>query len=165
MRVDSENKRWLILELTKLGEQTKVSIIEESLKNIFGKSLEVFFPFKRGKDQRFESKARVLEGYIFVTGVEREQYSQLDKSPYASLINNKKRYVATSYIDKLRSQLTDICEEEYTVGELVKITDGPFSGLDSVVSHENKTSVVVKLAVKSRNLLVEVPKIFIERIS
>ena len=158
-------KEWLVLGLTPLGEQTKRNIVEASVRANLPDNAQVFFPFKKEEDQRYESKALVLEGYIFIKAeFERVDFSLLEKSPYICFISSKPQYIESSYVDKLRKELKEICEEEFSPGDIVTIIDGPFSKLEAEVVREERLNVYVRIVTRSKSILTEVPKTFIQRI-
>lgn len=156
---------WLILGLTVAGETTKKNVLDASLKSIFGDSAQLFFPYRSEENQRHQSKAMVLEGYIFVkTDFKRVNFHDIEKSPYFSMLSGKPKYVDNEYITKLKAEMKNISEEEFYPGDYVKITDGTYAPLEGEVVREDRASVCVLIVSKSRSNVVTVPKLFIEKV-
>ena len=157
----SEGK-WLALKLTHVGENTDEYILREHLKTAFGTRVDIFFPFKSPKEH-YTKKVSVLDGYIFVRSGDNTEPTFSAYNYYFEIVNSGSSYVSDERIKELRLKLKSMCEDIFFENEYVKIIDGPYEDLDGSIIRVNRDSVVVNVSLRSRTLLVEVPKICVTR--
>ena len=154
--------KWLVLKLTRLGEQSTENILNSELKRIFGKDIDVFFPFKF-PPTNYSKKITVLEGYVFLKNCINYNLDTLDSSYYFDALLHNSSYVEAEYVDKLKLKLKNLCECDFYEGEDVLITDGPYSNLSGNIISVDKKAVIVHIAIRSRELRVSIPKTSIQR--
>lgn len=150
---------WIPLKLTHLGESAEHFIIVENLKRIFGPKVEFFLPYKNPQPS-YSKKACVLEGYIFVKDSCYES-ADVHNSYYFEKVSN--RVVSDDEINALRTKLKDLCEAVFFEREYVRITDGPYSNLDGIVLSVNRDTLIIQIELRSKELIIEVPKICVVR--
>ncbi len=154
---------WLVVKLTRLGEQAEDNVLYAELKRIFGNDIDVFFPFKC-PPMGYSRKVTVLDGYIFLRNYHDLGFELMDKSYYIEpLIVNSNSFVDAVYIAKLKEKLRSLCESEYYENEHVMVTDGPYSNLDGHIMSVSKRHVIIYISIRSRELMVEIPKSCIAR--
>lgn len=150
---------WIPLKLTHLGENADHFIIVENLKRIFGPKVEFFLPYKNPLPS-YNKKACVLEGYIFVKDSCYES-ADVHNSYYFEKVSDSR--VSNEEISVLRSRLKELCEAIFFEREYVCITDGPYSNLDGIVLSVNRDTLIIQVELRSKELIIEVPKISVVR--
>ena len=155
--------RWIVLKLTSLGENTLEHVLRASLNTIFGEDIDVFFPFKSPKEH-YNSKISVLDGYIFVKPRLEVNYYELTNTYYfEKLTNDKFSFLSNEKVNELKKKLKEKCEHLFFEYEYVKVIDGPYKDLEGSIIRVNKETVVLDIHLRSRAILVEVPKTCIIR--
>lgn len=125
--------------------------------------LPVYSSVRRWKDRRVKLDLPLFPGYVFVRLVLRDRLRVLEIPSVVKLVgfNGKPAPLPDEEMEILRSGLScDMCVEPHpflTVGRHVRITGGPFAGLEGVLKKKrNSMRVVVSLSLIQRSVAVDV---------
>jgi len=153
----------MTLKLTRLGEQTDEYVLTRTLMGIFGDSVEIFIPYNSPRTD-YSKRICVLEGYVFIrTNLEKFKVVALNKSYYFERLNESFAYVDASHVLELKEKLQAMCEEHFSEGEYVLITDGPYEKLDGEILEVKDDHVIVLVSVRSRIMIAPIPKVSVIR--
>ncbi len=125
--------------------------------------LPVYSSIRRWKDRRVKLDLPLFPGYVFVRLAPCDRLRVLQISSVVRLVgsNGKPTALPDSEMEILRSGLSQsLCAEPHpflTIGRRVRITGGPFAGLEGVLKKKrNSLRVVVSLSLIQRSVAVDV---------
>jgi transcription antitermination factor NusG len=150
-----DEKTWLVLELTHLGEKTAVTgELENHLKDLFGLSSgQVFIPYKICICDGKKTLLNVMEGYCFVEYAldSRDYIVGVRGSAYLkSILHSKIGYsyslhtIPNSHIQELKEKLNEMASSSLNIGDRVVILRGIYEGVEGeILSLQEETACVV----------------------
>ena len=167
-------KNWITVEINTLAEKEEnPDLIVKDLQKILPQ-LEVFLPLYWHRDSQFTNKIELFPGYIFVTGAPSiKHYFLLENSKYVNSIlatldeNEPAPYLTPNEkIEELKQQLSQKIEKSFELDDIVKFLDGQFKNLKGkVISIINDKEVSVQvLGIKSARFLVQIEKVYLEKV-
>lgn len=162
---------WVAVQLHPSDEGIAEDLLIDSLRSIAGDALEVFIPTLTFKDKRGSYSFSLFDGYVFVRGALRVgDYSRLDNSPYVNQVlmaGGRVAYIADDEIDAMRRKLQDMVPSEFSVGDMLFVEKGLFSGLRAkVIAVEGeKLTVEVYMPLGSLTKLTRIPKMFARQLT
>ncbi|MEM1312755.1 MAG: transcription termination/antitermination NusG family protein [Patescibacteria group bacterium] len=168
--------RWYIVQ-TYVGFEDAVNrALELKIRNVPGlasKILEIFIPTKKviklnRKGERQEKPEKVYPGYIYLHMLlDKEVGYMIQNTQYVSRIAGTGDFAVAledGYVERLKEQLFKDSEDlqtsskvSYSVGELVKVVDGPFKDMQGKVSglDPQNSRIIVLLTIFDRETSVE----------
>lgn len=168
-----DKKTWVILELSRLGEQkAEEGELENSLRRqLREKEIPIFVPSCTYKKGGRTVTVHLMEGYAFVA-------YQLDETDYFSLESKtdvKSVMSSTSpsgirvphtlpnrEIQRMRDQLRTIIIGDVEIGSCVKVTDGTYRGLEGRVLDLEKDFAILRIEMRSLSVVTKIPQVFLE---
>lgn len=169
-----DSTTWVVLELTRAGEQkVEEGTFEESLRDSLGveDSWPIFVPSKTYSKGGRKVTVHLMEGYAFVaSGLDEVEYfrAEQEKKLIARVITTHSgsvRVLSTlteSQIKKLRKQLNQRIASDIIAGMSVEITSGKYKGLEGVVETVLEDMAVVYVKLRALEVLATIPRIFLE---
>lgn len=175
----TEDKRdrpgWVVLELSKLGEQK----VEEGNLAVtlradlgVGENFPVFVPSARFIRGNRTMILHLLEGYVFVgAGLDEIDYFSLEKKSYVCQVMSSVlehppirvlSVVEDSRVDAMKAQLRRLCQDWLREGDRVRILQGDLRSMEGRVILLDGESAHVKIELRSMEICACVPKIFLE---
>lgn len=149
---NNQGMRWYIVQTYVGFEDVVKKMIEQKVSNLGlqKKVKEVYIPTKKviklnSKNERKEKEEKVYPGYIYVNmSLDKEVGYLIQNTQYVSKIagtGNVAIPLDEGYVEKMK---TDLAESEatkqtkgkstYQLGDLVKITEGPFKDMQGKIS-------------------------------
>lgn len=142
-------------------------IAEEMLLNL---DIEVYLPkiirFRKWSDRKKKIVEPLFKSYIFIRCDERKRSLACTFSPIVKTIffNGKPSVIPPEQIENLKALLEKTNDlkviEGIVKGTVVKIVDGPFSGIQGIVFSEtnNDSMLAVSIELLNRTVIVHLPK-------
>jgi len=166
-------QQWAVLALNTLGEKEEdLDLIIEDIKRL-NEKVEVFIPIHWCKDQQFQKKIKLVEGYIFVTGASLPgEYYILESSKYVlSVVSHEATkgrcpdLIPDGEVQTLKKKLQKLLKREFKKEDTVNILDGDYKNLTGMIlSNLNEKEVSIQiLGIKSADVIVRIQKIFLEK--
>lgn len=157
--------KWIVIELSELGETATRVELESSLLELLGNEIEYFIPIHYEKIGSYTSTSTLFEGYVFIKdGPEsREKVSDLRDFRFFTRVlsgDHGKIHTVDAYkIGALKRKLKKSIHKKIEIGTRVKILEGPFSNLSGEVINleERGKRAIVRVKRLSRDMLVPVP--------
>jgi len=125
--------------------------------------LPLYSSVRRWKDRRVQLESPLFPGYVFVRLALRERLRVLQIPSVVRLVgfNGQATALPDTEMEIMRSGLSQSLHAEphpfLTVGRRVRITRGPFAGLEGVLKRKkNSLRVVVSLSLIQRSVAVDV---------
>jgi transcription antitermination factor NusG len=125
--------------------------------------LPLYSSVRRWKDRRVQLESPLFPGYVFVRLALRERLRVLQIPGVVRLVgfNGQPTALPDTEMEIMRSGLSQSLRVEphpfLTVGRRVRISGGPFAGLEGVLSRKKSgTRVVVSLGLIQRSVVVDV---------
>jgi len=125
--------------------------------------LPLYSSVRRWKDRRVQLESPLFPGYVFVRLALRDRLSVLQIPSVVRVVgfNGQPTALPDTEMEIMRSGLSQSLRVEphpfLTVGRQVRITGGPFAGLEGVLSRKKSgTRVVVSLGLIQRSVAVDV---------
>lgn len=170
----NKNKKWAVAALTMSGEKEEnLDLIEKDLKN-FSKGVEVFIPIHWNRDQQFQRRIHLVEGYIFVTSPSSNinEYFNLERSKYISSIvsydsttGRVPSLISDQEVQSLKNKLEAMLQRDFKEEDVVDILDGDYKNLQGkvlAVLDTREVSIQI-LGIKSADVIVRIQKVFLEK--
>jgi 5'-3' exonuclease/transcription antitermination factor NusG len=167
---------WVVLELSPRSEGEDPDVIRKALTHSL-KGATVFIPVavtQRGEDRVI---TYLMEGYAFVK-LDRppHEYFRLEGSKYVQTIlalpgaNSRQRKLSTvtdDAVEQMREQIRLLVDQGISVGDLVRITSGPYRSMEARVVEEfpDQGLVQVHVTLRSKQSLVTLPRAFLTVVS
>ncbi len=164
--------QWVVLELNSRGEQEDPDLVRGSIAHTL-KAAEVFLPAvvtQVGDDRVIHY---LVDGYAFVK-FDRQpvDYFRLEGSKYIQSILVKpgagSRHRRVSTVDdrdilRMQDQIKQLVDQGIGIGDVVKITSGPYRNMQATVVEEipETRSVQVHIRLRSKQSLVTLPRSFL----
>jgi len=162
--------QWLILELHESQAQASYREIENSIKTVFGNA-DYFIPIHYEVIGSYVTTCILVEGYVFVrdTEVTRKCISNLsDQRILSSPLScgGKYRTINSRIIAGMKHKLRNSLKKIYGTGIRVRVLDGVFKNLIGTVVgvEENGRQILIKITRISREMIVPIPSILLEKI-
>lgn len=177
--------KWYIVQTYVGFEDAVRRAIELKMSNLPSlatKILEIFIPTKKvikldRKGERKEKLERVYPGYIYVHMIlDKEVGYILQNTQHVSRITGTGDFAVSleaGYVEKLKEQLLKESEDvqsstkvSYKVGDLVKVTDGPFKDMQGKVSgvDPQNSRIIVLLTIFDRETSVELDVLEVKKV-
>lgn len=168
-----EEKGWIIVNLSYVGEQQTDEFIEQEVYSTIGKC-DIFFPSSEEKIDNEKIIKSIMPGYIFINSntIKKNPY-QLETNRFfehiVTVAKNKRerrvKLVTDSYIDSLRTKLHNMMFTDLKKGQTVFITKGLYSSLKGeVVKVLDTSNAVVKITLSSKTIEVEIPQMCLSKL-
>ncbi|MBL3657517.1 UpxY family transcription antiterminator [Fulvivirga sediminis] len=153
------NKRWYVLYTMPNAEK---NVRDRLLK----KNLEVFLPLRTKIVQRCDRKKKIqtplFPGYVFTKLKISEFHDVYEVSGFLRFLstNGKKDVVPDEEIETIKVLLRgepSICAQKLELGENVKISNGPFAGLEGqLMSYKGEKRLIVLLNSIQQSVMLEI---------
>jgi len=163
---------WVVLELSPRSEGEDPDIVKKGIGHSL-KGADVFVPAavtQRGEDRVI---TYLMEGYAFVR-LERapSDYFKLEGTRFVQTVltasggHGRHRNLSTitdAAIDQMREQIRQLIDQGISVGDLVRITSGPYRNMEARVVEEipEQGMVQVHVSLRSKQSLVTLPRAFL----
>ncbi len=181
---DSLKPKWYVVQTYVGFEDAVKRTLEQKIQNLSlqGKILEIFVPTKKvvklnSKNERKEKEQKVYPGYIYVYMIlDRETGYVIQNTQYVSKIAGTGDYIVPledGYVERLKASLIaesqtidTISNIRYKVGDLVKVTEGPFKDMQGKISgmDPEQSRVSVLLTMFDREINVELDVLQIKKV-
>jgi transcription antitermination factor NusG len=167
-------KTWVILELTKTGEQkAEEGTLEASLRRILSlsKETDVFVPSSTYSKGGRTVTIHLMEGYAFISsGLNETTYFKGEQTPdikrvMSSASPSGMRVIHTlsdREVSKMRDQLRSLVIGDVEIGSMVAVTDGMYKGLDGRVLDLERDYAILRIEMRSLAVITKIPQIFLE---
>jgi transcription antitermination factor NusG len=167
-------KTWVILELTKTGEQkAEEGSLEKSLRRLLKlqPDQDIFVPAATYSKGGRTVTIHLMEGYAFVaSGMSETDYFRGEGSPDIKRIMSSAspsgiRVIHTipdREVTKMRDQLRALVIGDVEIGSQVSITDGMYRGLDAQVLDLERDYAILRIEMRSLAVITKIPQIFLE---
>tara|TARA_B100000809_G_scaffold261335_1_gene310014 strand:+ start:27 stop:575 length:549 start_codon:yes stop_codon:yes gene_type:complete len=164
---------WVILELSRLGEQKAEdgSLVESLLRHLRVEDLEVFVPAATYKKGGRTVTIHLMEGYAFVaSGLEETTYFGLEHKPDVKSVMSSTspsgirvpHTLPQKEIQRMQDQLRTLIIGDVEIGHCVSITDGTYQGLEGRVLDLEKDYAILKIEMRSLAVITKIPQVFLE---
>jgi|TARA_R110000737_G_scaffold352064_1_gene396454 transcriptional antiterminator RfaH len=163
-------KHWYILK-TKSNFEKKVN---ESLQQQgFTTYLPTYITLRIWSDRKKKIESSLLPSYVFVNCDANELIAAAKTTGVAWIMHEQKKYaIVKDYeIQNLRIFLSEKVEinddnlDNYEVGETIKVTNGPFSGLiGTALNYQSDYRVRIEISSLGADFTISVPKSQLEKI-
>lgn len=180
----AERTRWYVVQTYVGFEDTVKRILEQKVNNLSlqDKVLEIFVPTRtvvklNSKNERIDKEEKVYPGYIYVHMLLTKETAYLiNNTQYVSKIAGTGDVVIPledGVVEDLKKNLSKQISEgkksvknEYLMGDLVRVIDGPFKDMQGKVSgiDTDKNRLNVMLTIFDRETDVELDVLSVERV-
>ena len=168
-----DKKTWVILELTRTGEQkVEDGSLEHSLRRSLGvKTIEVFVPACTYKKGGRAVTIHLMEGYAFVAyELDETKYFDLEnKSDVKSVMSSKSpsgirvpHTLPQKEVQRMQDQLRTLVVGDLEIGSCVAVTDGTYKGLEGRVLDLEMDYAILKIEMRSLSVITKIPQVFLE---
>lgn len=167
-------KTWVILELTRQGEQR---VADGSFERIVRRAMSleddhgVFIPSITYKKAGRTVTLHLMEGYAFVeSGLVETTYFNVEghadiRSVMSSRSPSGMRILHTlpdAEIISMREKLRTMVMGDVACGSTVNISDGPYKGMDGEVLDLEQDYAILKIEMRSLAIVTKIPQIFLD---
>lgn len=164
---------WIVVELTSRSESEDPDVVEDALRSVIGKDVEIFLPAVvtvSGSDRDY---IWVMKGYAFVRRTcPDSHFLRLDNARYVSHVlteygpRNQKKLasITDSEIQALRRKVSSVVNQGIGVGDTVLIMNGSYKNITAMVVEEipEESSVQIYIRLRSKETLVTLPRSFLK---
>lgn len=164
--------KWIIIELSELGESASHLELQNALTEMLGDDIEFFIPTYYERVGSYVSQNTIIEGYVFVMDGRdtRVKLANLHEYRYFRCVlgsGNKVHTVGSRVVGNIKRKLKKSLSKKLNIGVKVRILDGTFSGLEGEVIglEDNGRRIIVHIHRPSRDMIVPVPSTSIEEIN
>ena len=168
-----DKQTWVILELTRVGEQkAEDGTLEGSLRRSLGsKDIPVFVPSCTYKKGGRTVTVHLMEGYAFVAYLLEETvfFSLEQKNDVKSVMSSKSpsgirvpHTLPNREIQRMQEQLRTIIIGDVEIGSCVKVTDGTYRGLEGRVMDVEQDHAILRIEMRSLEVITKIPQVFLE---
>ncbi len=181
---DSLKPKWYVVQTYVGFEDAVKKTLEQKIQNLSlqGRILEIFIPTKKvvkltSKNERKEKEQKVYPGYIYVYMIlDRETGYVIQNTQYVSKIAGTGDHIVPledGYVERLKASLIaesqtidTISNIKYKIGDLVKVTEGPFKDMQGKISgmDSEQSRVSVLLTMFDREINVELDVLQIKKV-
>jgi len=169
-----DRKTWVILELTRQGEQ---KVTDGNFERVLRKALKldpdhgIFIPAATYKKAGRTVTLHLMEGYAFVeSGLLETVYFKLEghqdiKRIMSSASPSGMRIPHTLSdleLQKMRDKLRTMVMGDVTPGSMVNISDGTYKGMDGEVLDIEEDYAILKIEMRSLAIVTKIPQVFLE---
>ncbi len=167
-------KTWIILELTRQGEQKVADGVFESVLRRAMK-LEsdhgVFVPSMTYKKAGRTVTLHLMEGYAFVeSGLPDTAYFKIEGHQDVKRIMSSTspsgmrtpHTLSDPEVLSMRDKLRTMVMGDVTPGSKVNISDGPYRGMDGEVLDLEEDYAILKIEMRSLAIVTKIPQVFLE---
>ncbi len=169
-----DRKTWVILELTRQGEQR---VTDGSFERVIRKAMNldpdhgVFIPSMTYKKAGRTVTLHLMEGYAFVeSGLSETLYFKIEghndvKGVMSSKSPSGMRIVHTlpnNEVEKMRKKLRLMIMGDISCGSTVNISDGPYRGMDGLVLDLEEDYAILKIEMRSLAIVTKIPQVFLD---
>lgn len=172
--------KWVIVELSHAGEKEKdLNSIRRSARKILkSKDIDIFIPAITQVVREESHILAYMEGYIFILYDESISYLRLQETVYFKSVltrpvvynRYRNRQILSLLSDRELNPMRDGVERlnvrDFSPGEQIKIIKGNYRNLKAEVIqvYEDKKLVQVYVSLKSKQILLDFPSSYLERI-
>lgn len=161
---------WVVLELTKLGEQKVVEGVMDSLLREMlqiGKDHPIFIPSAPRMRRGESPPVCIMDGYAFVaSGLSDMSYYRLEGTSYVRNVLTGRsptgmrtlNVVPDATVQKMKDQLSQQVLAEVQEGAAVIVSGGTFNNLKGTVISDLQNDVFVLIELRSIHVITMVPK-------
>ena len=165
---------WVILELSRLGEQkTEDGSLADSLRRQLksNKDIDIFVPAATYKKGGRTVTIHLMEGYAFVTtGLDEVDYFKLEQKPDVKAVMSSTspsgirvpHTLPAREIKRMQEQLRQLIIGDVEIGACVSIGDGTYKGLEGRVLDLEKDYAILKIEMRSLSVITKIPQVFLE---
>ena len=183
LQSQQERTRWYVVQTYVGFEDTVKRMLEQKIANLSlqDKVLEIFVPTRKviklnTKNERIEKEEKVYPGYIYVHMLLTKETSYaVNNTQYVSKIAGTGDVVIPledGVVEELKKNLTKqlndgkkTVKNDFVIGDLVKVTEGPFKDMQGKISgmDTDKSRVNVMLTIFDRETDVELDVLTVEK--
>lgn len=175
--MESVGKKWVIVELSTVGEKEKdLVVLKKSVKRILG-DLDVFIPAISESVRGERHTMFYMDGYIFVEYKQNVNYSKVNDTTYFRTViynppvhgvrGSRKTFhtMDDSSLDPIRKGSEQMKFGNFQVGDIVKVTKGTFKNLEGKISeiYESKETAQIFVDLRSRQSFIDFPLSHLEK--
>ena len=169
-----DHKTWVILELTRQGEQR---IADGSFERILRKAMSLekshgaFIPSITYKKAGRVATLHLMEGYAFVeSGLPETSYYHVEgHADIRSVMSSKSpsgmrilHTLSDTEIKSMREKLRLMVLGDVSCGSKVNISDGPYRGMDGEVLDLEEDYAILKIEMRSLAIVTKIPQVFLD---
>ena len=169
-----DQKTWVILELTRQGEQ---KITDGHFEGVLRKAMKleqehgVFIPSMTYKKAGRTVTLHLMEGYAFVeSGLPDTAYLKMENHQDVKRIMSSTspsgmripHTLSDKEIVAMRDKLRKMVMGDVTPGSTVNISDGPYRGMDGQVLDLEEDYAILKIEMRSLAIVTKIPQVFLE---
>lgn len=162
MSIQALNEKYWLAFYTKPRQEFKTAELFQNL------SIEYYLPtiitIRQWSDRKKKIRIPLFNGYVFAKVDEKERLLAVQQDSVVKIISfsGKPSYIPEWQIESLKKMLTETPDVFVTngleVGQQVKITEGPFSGIMGIIKEVNKEKwLAVSLELLNRTVSVRLP--------
>lgn len=167
-----QSPKWVVIELSHVGERECPETLEKSLRRMLGETVEIFIPAliytRRGRTITMDR----VEGYIFVTAeLPSGCYFDLEDSEYFKSVlsigkdeDRTLHYTSNREIEKIKRSLQRMIPDDFKVGDQVVVVQGVYTNLKGKILdiEEDRAEVHIE-GLKSLVTIVTLPLVFLQK--
>lgn len=168
-----DKKTWVILELTRVGEQKVESgDLELSLHRSLGtKEIDIFVPAATYKKGGRTVTIHLMEGYAFVAyELDETKFFDLEnKHDVKNVMSSKSpsgirvpHTLPDKEVQRMRDQLRTLVVGDLEIGSCVAVCDGTYRGLEGRVLDLEMDYAILKIEMRSLSVITKIPQVFLE---
>lgn len=167
--------KWVVVQLTSLGEREKnIDIITRAVRRLLG-DIEVFVPAVIQKVREESHTMVYMDGYVFVRFSEGVNYMKLQETTFFKCVlctpgsNGRRTYhlLDNFVLEKMRDGVKSLKSQtaDYKTDQDVRITKGTLKGLRGKVMsvYEDGKKILVHVPLASKPVLIEFPPTHLEK--
>lgn len=170
----SNNKKWVIVQLTPAGEKEKdLNVFSRSIQRYLKKPLEVFIPAVSQKVRQESRTTFYMDGYIFVIFEPNVNYLKLQDTPLFSSVLRapaKKQIIYhlldDSQLNGMRAGMNAMRVHKLNIGDQVQVMHGVYKKLSGIISYvsDDGEHAQVYINLRSKKLLIDFPSSYLKKI-
>ena len=173
MKDHRDDRTWVTLELTRLGEEkVQDGTLEETLRKELDllPDFPIFVPAATYRRGARNVTILLMEGYAFIaSGLPDTQYYELEKKPYVNRVLSSHTSpvrtlvtVSDRRIESLRQDLRSVTSSELARGDQVRITEGIYRNLEGSIRGVGDGDAFVEVTLRSLEVIATIPLVFLE---
>jgi transcription antitermination factor NusG len=158
------DSKWIIVELSELGEQASHVELNSVLLEMLGGEIEYFIPSHYERVGSYISANTLMEGYVFIKDGPETRIRVANLRDFRLFnrilgVSGKAHTIDSRVIGGLRRRLKNSLQKKFQIGTTVRILEGTFASLcgEVIGLEENGRRVLVRIRRLSRDMIVPVP--------
>ena len=167
-----DDQTWVVIELSHSGEvRVNDGTLESCLRRDLGVGSEfpIFIPVVSHPRGNKTIRVYLMEGYVFVaSGIPEVKYFALEQKDYVNSVMSipgrvrSLSVIPDKKVKEMKDKLRSIASSDVEEGASVRITEGTHHNLECVVLCVTSDSAMIRVKLRSLDLIVTVPLMFVE---